>query len=60
MTDARTEEPLFADLSPDDLFNPKLQKWITIGDGIYGEDDPAYSYVTQVHWTVSFTRLRGK
>ena len=60
VTDARTEEPLFADLSPDDLFNPKLQKWITIGDGIYGEDDPAYSYVTQVHWTVSFTRLRGK
>ena len=60
VTDMRPEKPLFADLSPDDLFNPKLQKWITISDGIYGEDDPAYSYVTKVHWTVSFTRLKGR
>lgn len=57
-TNVRGEEPLFADLSPDDLFDPKLQKWITIGDGVYGEDDPTYSHVTKVHWTVSFTRLK--
>jgi hypothetical protein len=60
VTNARTEEPLFADLSPDDLFNPKLQKWITIGDGTYDEGDGVLWYRTHVHWTVSFTRLKGK
>jgi hypothetical protein len=57
---ARTEEPLFADLSPDDLFNPKLQRWITIGDGSYEESDENMSSRTKVHWTVSFTRLKGR
>jgi hypothetical protein len=60
VTDARTEEPLFADLSPDDLFNPKLQKWITIGDGSYEEGDEDMASRTHVHWTASFTRLKGR
>ncbi|HVY97436.1 MAG TPA: hypothetical protein VHA54_10810 [Solirubrobacterales bacterium] len=56
----RTDEPLFADLSPDDLFNPGLQKWITIGDGEFKNDDPSLKSRTHVHWTVSFTRLKGR
>jgi hypothetical protein len=55
----RTQEPLFADLSPDDLFNPKLRKWITIGDGDFKDGDEDVQSETHVHWTASFTRLKG-
>ncbi|HXF31895.1 MAG TPA: hypothetical protein VN522_10265 [Solirubrobacterales bacterium] len=57
---ARTQEPLFANLSVDDLFDPTMQKWITIGRGTLKDDDDSLSSTTHVHWTVSFTRLKGK
>ena len=60
IVNARTQEPLYADLSPDDLFDPKLEKWITIGNGSYAEDTGSLSALTRIHWTVSFTRLKGK
>lgn len=60
VTDLRTEKPLYADLSPDELFDPKVQKWITIGDGTCEDRLGAMVFRTHVHWTVSFTRLKGK
>lgn len=60
VVNARTNEPLFADLSPDELFDPGLQKWITIGDGSFRDEDPSLASRTHVHWTVAFTRLKGK
>jgi hypothetical protein len=53
-------KPLYADLSQDELFDPKFQKWITIGDGTFKEADDTWFAKTDVHWALSFTRLGGK
>jgi hypothetical protein len=37
-----------------------MQKWITIGNGSYQEGDGSLWSKTQVRWTVSFTRLKGR
>jgi hypothetical protein len=60
VTELSPEKPLYADLSPDDLFDPKLQKWITIGDGTCEDRLGSMAFRTHVYWTVSFTRLKGK
>jgi hypothetical protein len=60
VTEMSPEKPLYADLSPDDLFDPELEKWITIGDGTCKDHLGPFSFRTHVHWTVSFTRLKGK
>jgi hypothetical protein len=59
VTNLRTQDPLFADLSPDDLFNPKVQKWITIGEGDFVDHDDSLVSQTHVRWTASFTRVKG-
>jgi hypothetical protein len=59
-TSLSPEKPLYADLSPDDIFDPKLEKWITIGDGTCEDSLGTLKFRTHVHWTVSFTRLKGK
>lgn len=56
----RGETPLYADLSPDEIFDPKLQRWITIGNGSFEDRDANLWSRTRVHWTVSFTRLKEK
>ena len=53
-------KPLYADLSQDEIFDPKFQKWITIGNGSYKEADEIWWAKTDVHWAVSFTRLGEK
>lgn len=53
-----SRKPLYADLSQDELFDPKFQKWITIGNGTYTESDDTWYARTEVHWAVSFTRLK--
>jgi hypothetical protein len=60
VTDLSPDKPLYADLSPEDIFNPKLEKWITIGDGTLKDRLGATAFRTHVHWTVSFTRLKGR
>ncbi len=52
--------PLYADLSQDELFDPKFRKWITIGNGTWKEADATWWAKTEVHWALSFTRLGGR
>jgi hypothetical protein len=60
VTKMSPEEPLYADLSPGEIFDPKLEKWITIGDGTCEDRLGSLVFRTHVYWTVSFTRLKGK
>jgi hypothetical protein len=53
-------KPLYADLSQDEIFDPKFQKWITIGNGSFEEVSPTWRTETKVHWSVSFTRIGEK
>lgn len=55
-----SRKPLYADLSQDELFDPKFQKWITLGDGTYTDADDTWYAKTDVHWAISFTRLKEK
>jgi hypothetical protein len=51
---------IYADLSQDELFDPKFQKWISIAEGTRKEQDADSWVKTKIHWEVSFTRLKGK
>ena len=51
---------IYADLSQDELFDPKFQKWISIANGNAEEVSPTLREKTTIHWEVSFTRLGGK
>lgn len=53
-------KPLYADLSQDELFDPKFRKWITLGNGTYKEASDTWWAKTDVHWAISFTRLGEK
>ncbi len=51
---------IYADLSQDELFDPKYQKWISIADGSAKDSGSTWWSKTDVHWEVSFTRLKAK
>jgi hypothetical protein len=51
---------IYADLSQDELFDPEFQKWISIADGTRKAQDADGWVKTDVHWEVSFTRLKEK
>jgi hypothetical protein len=51
---------IFADLSQDELFDPKFQKWISIAEGTAKDSGSGWWSKTDVHWEVSFTRLKTK
>jgi hypothetical protein len=51
---------IYADLSQDELFDPKFQKWISIANGSATDSGGESWTKTDVHWEVSFTRLKGK
>ncbi len=51
---------IYADLSQDELFDPKFQKWISIANGTSKDVGSTYWTKTDVHWEVSFTRLKEK
>lgn len=59
-TRGTSRKPLYADLSQDDLFDPRFRKWITIGDGAFKEVSDTWWAKTDVHWALSFTRLGEK
>jgi hypothetical protein len=56
----KRREPLYAQLSADDLFDPEFRKWITVGDGERRDTSETWWTKTDVHWALSFTRLGGK
>jgi hypothetical protein len=49
---------IYADLSQDELFDPKFQKWISIAGGSAKDSGDGWWSKTDVHWDVSFTRLK--
>lgn len=51
---------IYADLSQDELFDPKFQKWISIANGSATNSGTGWWSKTDVHWEVSFTRLKKK
>jgi hypothetical protein len=50
---------IYADLSQDELFDPKFGKWISIADGSAKNSGSDYWVKTEVHWEVCFTRLKN-
>ena len=51
---------IYADVSQDELFDPKFQKWISIANGTAKNSGKTWWSKTDVHWEVSFTRLKPK
>jgi len=51
---------IYADLSQDELFDPQFQKWISIANGSATDSGADWWSKTDVHWEVSFTRLKGR
>lgn len=51
---------IYADLSQNELFDPKFQKWISIANGTAKNSGATWWSKTDVHWEVSFTRLKVK
>jgi hypothetical protein len=50
---------IYADLSQKELFDPDFQKWISLASGSQKRTE-AHSWTkTSIHWSVSFTRLKG-
>jgi hypothetical protein len=49
-----------ADLSPDELFDPQFEKWISVAEGSAKNSSEDWSTRTTVRWEVSFTRLKDK
>ena len=49
---------IYADLSQDELFDPNFQKWISIANGSAKDTGSTYWSKTDIHWEVSFTRLK--
>jgi hypothetical protein len=49
-----------ADLSPDELFDPQFQKWISVAEGSAKNSSEDWSTKTTVRWEVSFTRLKDE
>jgi hypothetical protein len=49
-----------ADLSPDELFDPEFEKWISVAEGSAKNSSEDWLTKTTVRWEVSFTRLKDK
>ena len=49
-----------ADLSPDELFDPEFEKWISVAEGTAKNSGKDWRTTTTVRWEVSFTRLKDK
>ena len=52
--------PILAQLTQQELFDPGFRKWISIAHGARKEREPDAWTKTEVHWEVSFTRLRER
>jgi hypothetical protein len=49
-----------AEVSQDELFDPNFQKWIAIGNGSSKNTGEGWWSKTDITYSVSFTRLKGK
>lgn len=49
-----------ADLSPEELFDPEFEKWISVAEGSAKNSNEDWWTKTTVRWEVSFTRLKDK
>ncbi len=50
---------IYAEVSQDELFDPKFQKWIAIGHGSAKDLGSTWWSKTEITYSVSFTRLQG-
>jgi hypothetical protein len=50
---------IYAEVSQDELFDPKFQKWIAIGHGSAKDSGSGWSSKTEITYSISFTRLKG-
>lgn len=51
---------IYAELSQDELFDPRFRKWISIAEGSRKERYGDHWVRTQIRWEVSFTRLKER
>ena len=49
---------IYAEVSQDELFDPKFQKWIAIGHGSAKDSGSGWWSKTEITYSVSFTRLK--
>ena len=50
---------IYAEVSQDELFDPKFQKWIAIGHGSAKDSGSGWWSKTEITYSISFTRLKG-
>jgi len=50
---------IYAEVTQDELFDPKFQKWIAIGHGSAKDSGSTWWSKTEITYSISFTRLRG-
>lgn len=50
---------IYAEVSQDELFDPKFQKWIAIGHGSSKDSGSTWWSSTEITYSVSFTRLKS-
>jgi hypothetical protein len=50
---------IYAEVSQDELFDPKFQKWIAIGHGSAKDSGSGWWSKTEITYSVSFTRLKN-
>lgn len=49
---------IYAEVSQDELFDPKFQKWIAIGNGSAKDSGSGWWSRTEITYSISFTRLK--
>jgi hypothetical protein len=50
---------IYAEVSQDELFDPKFQKWIAIGNGSAKDSGSGWWSKTEITYSISFTRLKS-
>jgi hypothetical protein len=50
---------IYAEVSQDELFDPKFQKWIAIGHGSAKDSGSGWWSKTEITYSISFTRLKS-
>ena len=50
---------IYAEVTQDELFDPKFQKWIAIGHGSAKDSGSSWWSKTEITYSVSFTRLKN-
>lgn len=60
ITDDTKGQAIGAQLSQKELFDPQFQKWISIARGTKKVRSGDWWAKSQIHWEVSFTRLKNK